>query len=77
MAPVHVPSPQAHTGAFFNYLRKSNCRAAQYKSLKLLLMVTPGRLRPSQESETRAPSVLPPLHSQITRPAFLGCAVFH
>lgn len=37
------PPPRVHTGAFFNYLRKSNCKAAQYKSPKLLWMGMPGR----------------------------------
>lgn len=71
------PPPWVHAGAFFNYLKESNCRAARYKSFKLLLMVTQGRPRPGQDSETRAPSVVSPLHSQITPPAFLCSADFH
>lgn len=74
---IHVSPSMVHTGAFFNYLRKSNCQATPYKSLKLLLMVTLGRPRPGQESETRAPSVLLPLQSQIAPPAFLSCTIFH
>jgi hypothetical protein len=45
---MHTHTPRTHPGALSNYLRKSSCRATRYKSLKLLLMVTLGRLWPAR-----------------------------